>query len=59
MATRSPGFATVIMAAIIASVPPQVMTTSSSGLIENPISKDCFFANASLVFFAPHVMEYW
>ena len=57
MATLSPGFAMVIMAATMASVPPQVMTISSSGLMSKPIRADCFAARASLVFLAPQVME--
>ena len=50
--------ATVIIAAIIASVPPQVITTSSSGSISIPMKCDCLAARACLVLSAPQVREY-
>ena len=56
--TLSPGSATVIIAAIIASVLPQVTTISPLGSMVLPISFDCFLASASLKFCAPQVMEY-
>ena len=55
----SPGSVTVIMAAIIASVLPQVVTISLSGSMVRPIKRDCLAARASLKFCAPQVMEYW
>ena len=57
--TLSPGLATVIMAAIMASVLPQVVTISVLGSICRPIRRDCFSASASRKFCAPQVMEYW
>ena len=59
MITLSPGLVIAIMLAIIASVPPHVTTTFSSGFVVFPVSFSCFFAMASLKFFAPQVMEYW
>ena len=46
------------MAAIIASVLPQVTTISLLGSMARPISRDCFFASASRKFCAPQVREY-
>ena len=57
--TLSPGLATVIMAAIMASVLPQVVTISLLGSISRPIRRLCFSASASRKFCAPQVMEYW
>ena len=58
MITLSPGLATVIMAAIIASVLPQVTVISPLGSMVLPIRRDCFSARASRKFCAPQVMEY-
>ena len=44
--TLSPGLATVIMAAIMASVLPQVVTISVLGSICRPIRRDCFSASS-------------
>ena len=57
--TLSPGLQIVIIAHIMASVPPQVTTISVSGLISLPMAFPCFLARASRKFSAPNVMEYW
>ena len=57
--TLSPGFVTLIIAAIIASVLPQVTTISLFGSIALPEKRAYFSASASRKFCAPHVMEYW
>ena len=54
----SPGSVTVIIAAIIASVLPQVTTISELGSMLLPMNFDCFSASASLKFCAPQVIEY-
>ena len=59
MTTLSPGLVTVIIAAIMASVDPQVTTMFSSGLSGRPMRVDCFSASASRMAAAPQVMEYW
>ena len=59
MTTLSPGLVTVIMAAIIASVLPQVTTISLLGSTGWPINRVCFAASASRKPWAPQVMEYW
>ena len=59
MTTLSPGLATVIIAAIMASVLPQVTTISPLGSMSRPMKWDCFFASASRKSCAPQVMEYW
>ena len=59
MITLSPGLVTVIMAAIIASVDPQVMTMFPCGSIGIPMKRLCFSASASRIDRAPQVMEYW
>ena len=56
--TRSPGSATVIMAAIMASVLPQVTVISPLGSMGKPMYRDCFSAKASRRFWAPQVTEY-
>ena len=56
--TLSPGLATVIMAAIMASVLPQVTTISPLGSMVRPMSLDCLAARASRKFCAPQVMAY-
>ena len=56
--TLSPGLVTVIIAAIIASVLPQVVTISVLGSIFRPIQRDCLAASASRKFCEPQVMEY-
>ena len=56
--TLSPGFVTDIIAAIIASVLPQVTTISESGSIFIPLKCSYFTANASRKFCAPHVSAY-
>ena len=48
--TLSPGLQTVIIAAIMASVLPQVTTISLSGSIGIFINLDCFLARASRKF---------
>ena len=48
----------VIMALIIASVPPQVTRISVSGLISRPYARPCLRASASRKFSAPKVTEY-
>ena len=48
----------VIMALIIASVPPQVTSTSSSGLTSCPRRGPAFAASASRKFSAPKVTDY-
>ena len=48
----------VIMALIMASVPPQVTSTSSSGLTSCPRRGPAFAASASRKFSAPKVTEY-
>jgi hypothetical protein len=50
MTTLSPGSATVIMAAIMASVLPQVVTMCLSGSMGSPIKRRCFSASASRKF---------
>ena len=57
--TLSPGFVTAIIAAIIASVLPQVTTISLSGSTFMPEKCSCFAASASLKFCAPQVKAYW
>ena len=47
------------MAAIMASVLPQVTTISVSGLIFIPEKCSCFAARASRKFCAPQVNAYW
>ena len=59
MTTLSPGFVTVIMAAIMASVEPQVTTMFWLGLIGMPIKCSCLAASASRMAWEPQVMEYW
>ena len=49
MITLSPGLVTVIMAAIIASVDPQVMTMFPCGSIGIPMKRLCFSASASRI----------
>ena len=44
--TLSPGSTTVIMAAIMASVLPQVATISRSGSMVRPMNRLCFSARA-------------
>ena len=51
--TLSPGLHTVIMAAIMASVEPQVTTTSVSGSMVRPKGLEYFRRS-----WAPKVMEY-
>ena len=55
----SPGLQMVIMAHIMASVPPQVTTISVSGSISRPMARLCFLARAWRKFSAPKVIEYW
>ncbi len=55
----SPGFATVIMAAIMASVEPHVTTIFSLGFTGMPIKCSCLAASASRMAWEPQVMEYW
>ena len=57
--TLSPGLHTVIMADIMASVPPQVTSTSRLGSTFRPMAFPCLSARASRRFWAPKVMEYW
>ena len=57
--TLSPGSTTVIMAAIMASVLPQVATISRSGSMVRPMKRPCFSARAWRKPGAPQVMEYW
>ena len=59
MTTLSPGFVTVIMAAIMASVEPQVTTIFSLGFTGMPIMCSCLAASASRMAWEPQVMEYW
>ena len=59
MTTLSPGFVTVIIAAIMASVEPQVTTMFSLGSTAIPIKCSCLAASASRIACEPHVMEYW
>ena len=56
--TLSPGLQTVIILAIMASVEPQVITTSLSGSISLPKRGEYFSATHFLMFSAPKVMEY-
>ena len=51
--TRSPGLQMVIMAHIMASVPPQVTTTSVSGSMGRPMAFPCLAASACRRFWAP------
>ena len=46
------------IAAIMASVLPQVTTISPLGSMSRPMKRDCFFASASRKSCAPQVMEY-
>ena len=57
--TLSPGLQIVIMAHIMASVPPQVTTISVSGLMVLPMAFPCFLAGASREFSASNVVEYF
>ena len=59
MTTLSPGFVTVIMAAIMASVEPQVTTMFWLGSTGMPIKCSCLTASASRMAWEPQVMEYW
>jgi len=59
MITLSPGLVTVIIAAIIASVLPQVVTISVFGSILRPMKCVCLAASVSRKFCEPHVIEYW
>ena len=59
MTTLSPGFVTVIMAAIMASVEPQVTTIFWLGSTGMPIKCSCLAASASRMAWEPQVMEYW
>src|SRR6266511_1481837 len=59
MTTSSPGFTTLSMAAIIASVAPHVTTTFASGSASIPLNRFAFAAIASRKGFAPHVIAYW
>ena len=59
MTTLSPGSVTVSMAAIMASVLPQVMTISPFGSMVRPMKRDCLAARASRRPCAPQVMAYW
>src|SRR5688572_27512550 len=57
--TSSPGSMTASIVAIIASVDPQVTTTSRSGSMSNPRLHFVFAAMASRNRFAPQVIAYW
>ena len=59
MTSLSPGSVTVITAAIMASVLPQVTTISLSGSMSIPMKCLCFLAIPSRRSCAPQVMEYW
>ena len=50
--------AILVIAAIIASVEPQVTTMFLSASIVSPVQRLCFLASASRKFCAPHVMAY-
>ena len=51
--TLSPGLHTVIMADIMASVPPQVTSTWALGSTARPVARLCLSARASRRFWAP------
>src|SRR5262245_5812876 len=57
--TSSPGSTTASIVAIIASVEPQVTTTSRSGSTSNPRLHFVFAAMASRNRLAPQVIAYW
>lgn len=56
--TLSPGLHAIIIATIIASIPPQVTTRFRSGSTDCPLNLVIFRARASRKRGAPHVIAY-